>query len=192
MQGTASLTVGCAIIIGCTGGSILYFKAASVAASQTNPRPIDPRESERDRASVSGAGGRGLTPFHGCPARSSYHKDKHCVCDLGYACTHTDAQLATVHCHHGYRQISGNGSKIFSLDSLPRSGFRRRKCPLCHCSFVPHSTSSSPTRRDLLEVDAPSSSSPKEPTQPRELHPANQALLSVLKTVRYDHPVSPS
>ena len=137
MQGTASLTtvnddVGCAIIIGCTGGSILYFKAASVAASQTNPRPIDPRESERDRASVSGAGGRGfINAFSrmSCKIKLLY-KDKHCVCDLGYACTHTDAQLATVHCHHGYRQISGNGSKIFSLDSLPRSGFRRRKCPL--------------------------------------------------------------
>ena len=150
-QGTALLTVGCAIIIGCAGGFITSFKA--------------------------------------CPARSRHHNDKHCVCDLGYECTHTDAQLATVHCRHGYRQRSDDGT----FDSLPRSGFRRKKCPLCLCSIIDitHSKSSSPTSRGLLEVDAASSSSPKEPTQPRDLHPANQALLNVLKTVRYDHPVSP-
>ena len=163
MQGTAVLTVGCAIIIGCAGGSIPPFKAAAMA--------------------------NGISQ---CPARSTHHNDKHCVCDLGYECTHTDAQLATVHCRHGYRQRSDDST----FDSLPRSGFRRPKCPLCLCSFteqpfidVNNSKSSSPTRRGLLEVDAPSSSSPEEPTQPRHLHPANQALLNVLKTVTYDHPV---
>ena len=63
-----------------------------------------------------------------CPPHANHRNDKHCICDRGFVCHHSDARFAG-HCFAEY--ISGGGA----TSTATRSGFRHRKCPGCTCKF---------------------------------------------------------